>query len=99
MGITYTASVHLSPEVSATVLEDLSHDDEYEILSRSPGVVQLRLRAQPARTKWPEDVEIHFDTGIHVVFHSADRQSRTRLLDRLRSTLGRLGLPATFSED
>jgi hypothetical protein len=98
MSIEYFAPVEVVPTLPAVVREELAQTDDYEVLSCSE-TITLRLLTQPAREHWPEDVEIHFKDGVHVVFHSANRLDRRRLLDRLQSVLARLGHSATFSED
>jgi hypothetical protein len=99
MSIEYFAAVEPSDDCIAALLHELQLDHRYEVLpSPTPRRILLRLTKQPARTEWPEDVEISFRNGIYIAFHAADRDCRETLLALLKSKLAECGYPVDFEE-
>jgi len=97
MSLEYFVAVTPTQQCVAEMVSELGRSDAYEVLDTS-GRIALRFKAHPARSEWPEDVEIKVDDGVLVVFHSAHRAERERLLSSLQAVLKSCGYSEDFEE-
>ncbi|AKT42944.1 hypothetical protein [Chondromyces crocatus] len=99
MGYEYVSAAKPDDACIASVQRALSLDPRYEVLSSTETGIALRLVRQPARDRWPEDLDVYFRPVLRVVFHSATRNDRNDFLKSLQSLLAGHGHDDRFEED
>jgi hypothetical protein len=101
MSIELTAEIADVEGCRSAIADALEGDPNVQRLpSADARIIKLRLRENPAREHWPEDVELLFGpTRLVVIIHSASRQQREYLVDLLERTLSGVGCAAELVEE
>lgn len=101
MSIELFAKIEASAQYISDIANILKKDESYLILNNpNPSRILLRLKKNPPRVDWPEDVELNFSAeGIFLIFHSANSDDRTGLVRILESTLLKHGKNVCFEEE
>lgn len=99
MSIEYSSSTVPDATTRTFLRQSLGNTSEYVVLpSESELVIPLRFANKPRRDEWEADVELRFDDGFGVAFHSATRDERDGLLALLDSWMLARGHQCSFEE-
>lgn len=97
MSIEYFTPVNPTEECVSAIVRQIGQSEDYEVTPQE-GKLAVRVKSRPAMDRWPEDIEVRFDGGILVTFHSASRQERSTFLSQLEAILASCGYSADFEE-
>jgi hypothetical protein len=101
VSIEFETEISGAGDVLSAIVDALKEDPEVETLSSTEaGVITLRLRTNPPREKWPEDVALTVEPKhLYVAFHSATRQQREHLVTLLEQAISRAGCSGKLVEE